>query len=115
MLFLKNPSFHPKRVVFGLPHNYHQREAHHVTPEQHQRRASPLCFHVHPIGNKFFGVGVYLPAKFMPGGERINAGGSAVPLNINWSVITNFLDGKVGHPSPPGALARFPGKMAVLP
>lgn len=107
--------FHPERVVFGLPHNYGQPDRQKVNAERHQRRSSPLLFHVHPIDNTFVGVGVYLPAQFLPDCERINAGGNMVPEKIDWPVITNFLDGTVGNPSPPGAAARFPGKTAVLP
>jgi CRISPR-associated protein Cmr1 len=107
-----NPNFHPRRVVFGLPHNYH-RNHHHVISENHERRASPLLFHVHPVGDKFIGVGIYLQAQFLPSGEKIKANGTDVPASIDWSFITGFLDGKVGNP-PTGA-DRFPGKKAVLP
>ena len=110
-----HPNFHPERVEFGLPHNYHP-DHHHVISEHHERRSSPLLFHVHPLGEKkFIGVGIYLPSLFLPNGEQIKANGSLVPASIGWSVITNFLDGKVGNPPAPGAAARFLSKKAVLP
>lgn len=111
-----NPNFHPERVVFGLPHNYHQTH-HHVTSVEHERRSSPLLFHVHPVGDQFVGISVYLPAQFLPNGEKIKANGRPVPAVIDWSIITCFLDGKVGKTTLPGAADRFPspGKMAVLP
>lgn len=111
----KNTKFHPERVMFGLPHNYHQHH-HHVTAENHERRSSPLLFHVHHVGNEFFGISIYLPAKFLPDGEQINANNKLVPAKVNcWSIITNFLDGKVGNPPAALANARFPSKQAILP
>lgn len=112
-----SPNFHPERVEFGLPHNYHKNH-HHVISENYERRSSPLLFHIHPVGNQFIGVGIYLPAQFLPRGEKIKADGKLVPAAITWSVITNFLDGKIGDTpaSPkPTAPARFPAKKAVLP
>ena len=97
--------FHPKRVIFGLPHNYGKGDHLAVTPEKHRepypvgvykhdRRASPLFFHVHKIGSEYVGVSLLLPATFLPQGEKINAGGTNVPAKIEWSVLTDFLDGK---------------------
>ncbi len=107
-------NFHPERVEFGLPHNYHPKH-HHVISENYERRSSPLLFHVHLIGNQFIGVGIYMPAQFLPKGEKIKANGKLVPASIGWSVIIQFLDGKVGNP--PTAKDRFPSpeKKAVLP
>ncbi|MBU0500426.1 MAG: type III-B CRISPR module RAMP protein Cmr1 [Gammaproteobacteria bacterium] len=107
-----NPNFHPERVEFGLPHNYHQTH-HHVTSEKYERRSSPLLFHVHPVGNQFIGVGIYLPAQFLPLGEKIKANGKLITASIGWTVIPGFLDGKVGNP--PTAQDRFPSKVRVLP
>ena len=112
----RNPNFHPMRVEFGLPHNYDGRDNKlKVNAENHERRASPLLFHVHPIGNQFIGISIYLPARFLPNGEKINAGGRNVPTAVDWTVIPGFLDGKVGNPPPPGAPDRFPAKQKVLP
>lgn len=108
------PNFHPMRVVFGLPHNYH-RNHHHVISETHERRSSPLLFHVHPLLDKFVGVGIYLRARFLPNNEKILANNVPVAPIYTWSVITDFLDGKVGNP--PTTEDRFPtpNKQAVLP
>lgn len=97
--------FHPRRVMFGLPHNYDKHPSLWVTPEKHplptprdvfkhDRRASPLAFHVHKVGSIFIGVSLLFRSKFLPNGEKINAGGKNVPANIDWSVLTDFLDGK---------------------
>ncbi len=107
-----NPNFHPLRAVFGLPHNYHKNH-HHVTSEHYERRSSPLLFHVHPVGDEFVGISIYLPARFLPSDEKIKADGKLVPANIDWSVITDFIDGKVGNPATPDD--RFPHKKALLP
>ncbi len=112
--------FHPKRVVFGLPHNYDKYETHQVTPEKHRdpypdgvykhdRRASPLFFHVHKIGSEYMGVSLLLPATFLPQGEKINAGGVNVPAKIEWSILTDFLDGKDKK-----GIIRFQGKQSIV-
>ena len=108
-----HPDFHPLRVVFGLPHNY-DKNHHHVNPSVQNRRASPLFYHVHRVGQQYFGIAIYLPCQFLPAGEQINANGQDVPANINWSVITDFLDNQVGNPPAPDAVARFPAKKAIL-
>ncbi len=91
--------FHPRRVVFGLPHNY-DKESHHVLPEPAKdakgegRRASPLWFHVHRLNDKnYLGISIYLPATFLPANKKISANGRLVPQKIEWNVITDFLDG----------------------
>jgi CRISPR-associated protein Cmr1 len=112
--------FHPRRVIFGLPHNYGKGAALAVMPElqnkpypdgyfKHDRRASPLWLHIHQIGSQFIGVATLFPADFLPKGEKINAGGKNVPTKVEWSVLTNFLDGKTKQ----GSL-RFPDKKAIL-
>lgn len=102
-------NFHPKRVVFGLPHNYGKGERLSVTPESHERRASPLFFHVHKIGAEYIGVSLLLPATFLPHGERINAGGTSVPANIEWSILTDFLDGRDNK-----GKVRFDSKQSII-
>ncbi len=110
----KYPNFHPERIVFGLPHNYDSNE-NKVNAATHERRASPLFFHVHRLSDKnYIGVSVFLKSPFLPNGEKINAGGNHVDLNINaWKVITNFLDGKIGIPET--KKDRFPDRKEVLP
>ncbi len=121
--------FHPERVAFGLPHNYHKPPQHHVTPENHERRSSPLFFHIHRLSSgSFLGVSIYMPAKFLPSGEKIAAGGkmvrgdyipTLVPSTVNkgkmGDVIVNFLDGKVGNPATKEDRFPKPDKKAVLP
>ena len=110
-----NLDFHPKRVAFGLPHNYDSKNKKHmVNAVNYERRASPLFFHVHRLSDKeYIGISVLLKSRFLPDGEKINAGGKHVDQNINWAVITDFLDGKAGNP--PTSTNRFPRKKAVLP
>lgn len=55
---------HPIRVAFGLPHNYAKWLK--IEAERHDRRASPLFFHIHPLGDGFIGVIAFLPARFLP-------------------------------------------------
>jgi len=102
-------NFHPRRVVFGLPHNYGPNPNMHVTPEHHERRASPLFFHVHRLTDQsFIGISLLLKSAFLPEGERINAGGTKVPANIEWNVITGFLDGMNAQNTP-----RFPERVTL--
>lgn len=101
--------FHPRRVIFGLPHNYGQGAKLAVNAARHERRSSPLLFHVHPLGKQFIGVSLLLPAQFLPNGEMINAGGKQVPQKIEWSLLTDFLDGKPKGSTDP----RFPNKTTL--
>ena len=110
-----NLDFHPKRAVFGLPHNYGRQPKDHVTPAHFDRRASALLLHIHPVDNKFLAVTTLLPARFLPPGEQIRAGGRVVPVATDWSIITDLLDGKEGNPPTSGAPDRFPGKQGILP
>ena len=89
-----SPDFHPRRAVFGLPHNYYSKYQRRkkVEPESYDRRASPLLFHVHEIGSRYAGVAVLLRSRFLPNGERIRAGGTNVPARPDWNVLTEFLD-----------------------
>lgn len=47
----------PRKKFFGLPLDGY---------DDNNRRASPLLFHVHPVGDRFLPVILYLPAKFHP-------------------------------------------------
>ncbi|MBU1487930.1 hypothetical protein KKH56_07790 [bacterium] len=101
--------------MFGLPHNYGKYDDQKVNAATHERRASPLLFHVHRLSDKeYIGVSVLLKSRFLPDGEQINAGGKNVAAKVDdWTVITDFLDGKVGNPAT--ADNRFPDKKAVMP
>ena len=82
--------FHPRRAVFGLPHNYGKEVE--VRPEKHGRRASPLLFHVQQIGERYAGIALLLRSRFLPADERILARRRPVPANPDWNVLTSFLD-----------------------
>lgn len=92
---------HPRRVVFGLPHNYFFssiREKVDVSPERQERRASPLFIHIQGLQNgQFAAVTTIMPADFLPRNERIVIGESTVPTNVDFSVLDEFLDGKDGQ------------------
>lgn len=67
-----DPETYPKRVAFGLPVNYGKgRPA--VTPAGHDRRASPLFFHIHDCDGSAVPVVAFLPARFLPD-PRIRTG-----------------------------------------
>jgi len=101
--------FHPRRVVFGLPHNYGKHERLHIQPAKHKRRASPLFFHVHELGEKIVDVSILMPAQFLPKGEKIKAGRTEVDAKIEWDVLNGFINGKdkQGYP-------RFPKRVSIF-
>ena len=92
---------HPRRVVFGLPHNYFfssDREKVDVSPERQERRASPLFIHIQGMKNgQFAAVTTIMPADFLPRNERIVVGESTVPTSVDFRVLDEFLDGKDGQ------------------
>jgi CRISPR-associated protein Cmr1 len=102
--FIQNQAItqHPRRVVFGLPHNYFFSNGvgnADVNGETFSRRASPLLIHIHqfPTGD-CLAVQTLLPAQFLPVGERIqlkrNHRTTSIPCDIDWQdwqVITTYL------------------------
>lgn len=63
---------HPRRVVFGLPHNYRLRNRKNVFINSDHRRASPLFIHVHKLSNqKYVGILTLIPSKFLKDREKI--------------------------------------------
>jgi len=114
------PATAPERAVFGLPHNYFfgslsqgrdlQVKAD-VIPASHDRRASPLFLHIvecekgPPVA-----VAAFLPAQFLPEGERIRIADASrdnrrnglrrrrqAPVEVGlasnqWQPIKSFLD-----------------------
>lgn len=97
-----NPRTHPRRVVFGLPHNYGKRPEEQVGPADPEldRRASPLFFHIHQPSAETSPVGIllFLPSRFLPRGrDAISVGGIHVPLAHGgdgsfWKPALDFLD-----------------------
>lgn len=73
---------HPRRIAFGLPHNYGKQPFKQVGPavENLDRRASPLFIHVHVCNGTPVAVLSFLPARFLPKGKSdISVGGKKVP------------------------------------
>ncbi|MEM0498639.1 MAG: type III-B CRISPR module RAMP protein Cmr1 [Methanothrix sp.] len=67
-------SEHPRRLFFGLPHNYHFKNSKknlEIRGENHDRRASPLLIHVQKLGTEYAAVAALMPARFLPEGEKI--------------------------------------------
>ena len=60
------PQTHPRRIAFGLPHNYGRQSDQQVGPKELDRRASPLFIHVHECGASPVVVLSFLPARFLP-------------------------------------------------
>lgn len=88
---------HPRRLAFGLPHNYGKRSPDQVGPHDPNldRRASPLFIHVHQCARPVLVIS-FLPARFLPL-ERtaISVGGKRVKLRPEpdlYRPIDAFLD-----------------------
>ncbi len=85
--------FYPRRAIFGLPYDK-------VKPHDSGRRSSPLLIHVHKIGDKFVGMTTVLRSLFLEektddngNHVEIQAGTSQVPMNPEWNLLDEFLDG----------------------
>jgi CRISPR-associated protein Cmr1 len=89
---------HPRRVVFGLPNNYHFHDGEKpiVKPKTYDRRASPLFIHIQQLNkNQYAAITSIFPADFLPNGEKIVVGKSPVNVNVNgYKVLHEFIDGK---------------------
>mgnify|MGYP001195566045 CR=1 FL=1 len=89
---------HPRRIAFGLPHNYGKPKDQQVGPHDAHldRRASPLFIHIHECGETPVAVLSFLPARFLPkGNSDVSVGGKRVsqaPENELYRPIHAFLD-----------------------
>lgn len=89
---------HPRRIAFGLPHNYGKRKDQQVNPHDRDfdRRASPLFIHIHECGDSPVAVLSFLPARFLPEKRSaISVGGRKVaqkPEKELYRPIHDFLD-----------------------
>jgi len=86
---------HPRRVIFGLPHNYSKTLG--VTAEHFDRRASPLMIHIHRLTDQNqVAVLTVLRSAFLPRGERLkvtNGRAETHPdLAPDWTVLDTFIE-----------------------
>jgi CRISPR-associated protein Cmr1 len=75
---------HPRRIAFGLPHNYGPPRNQQVGPggERLDRRASPMLIHLQLCGAEPVAVISFLPARFLPrGNSEISVGNNTVGNN----------------------------------
>jgi len=117
--------FHPRRAVFGLPHNYQKRIADKdirkvmVTTSDRKksdRRASPLILHIHAYDNdRYAAVVTILPTMFLPQSLKIKANGRDVPPAIDYSVLDEFVDGFEGKAGAKKSTRYFPYRRPVFP
>jgi CRISPR-associated protein Cmr1 len=115
-------SEHPRRIAFGLPHNYHFTSLTRnltVLSDNYERRASPLFLHIHELSNNdYAAVASIFPTMFLPEGENIlikrdDGDKQSLPLQRKWlKVLTDFVEGDVynraGH-------KRFPDLKVIWP
>lgn len=103
---------HPKRVIFGLPHNYYfsstkdKLDVNAMAPKPEgggwndlgtQRRASPLFLHPHQFPDGSVAALItLLPGQFLPDTWRIGLKGKKPPIRVDvdpdWSVLHGFMD-----------------------
>lgn len=115
-----HPNFHPKRAIFGLPHNYFTAPDQSATVQpcgNFERRASPLFFHVHKMAeNKYLGISIIIHSDFLPKGVQIDADGDDVEIDINnYKTISGFLRGKQGHRENKTDKDYFPDRKPLWP
>jgi CRISPR-associated protein Cmr1 len=95
----------PRRVVFGLPHNYffstkvdghvNNADVNYSPNRVAGRRASPLLLHIHPVGEQFIAVHTLLRARFLPEDAKISIktrGTVDVKSAPDWGVLHNYLN-----------------------
>ena len=71
----RRPCTHPRRVAFGLPHNYGNRHEQQVGPYgEFDRRASPLFIHIHESRSTAIAVLSFFPGP-LPAGQHRYLGG----------------------------------------
>lgn len=103
---------HPRRIVFGLPHNYGK--APRVQPERHDRRGSPLFLHIHPLQDEFVAVATVFRSRFLPQDKRIKVIGQNrsryVQSYPDFGIIDDFLDGRSRNDGRP----YFPDAVDIL-
>lgn len=88
---------YPRRVAFGLPHNYDSARDLQVTPVESNRRASPLFIHIHQpsASDRPIAVVSFIPSTFLPEGEPLRLLGTEVTPTYNddfWLPVRDFLD-----------------------
>lgn len=90
---------HPRRIAFGLPHNYGRGNEVGPGDGNLDRRASPLFIHIHQCGDQPVAVLSFLPAQFLPQSNDkspcISVGGQKVvqkPEHELYKPIHDFLD-----------------------
>ncbi len=89
---------HPRRIAFGLPHNYGNQPGQQVGPYEKglDRRASPLFIHIHECGATPVAVLSFLPARFLPGDRpNVSVGKQKIlqtPEDELYAPIHDFLD-----------------------
>ena len=92
------PKGHPRRIAFGLPHNYGRRREDQVGPadNRNDRRASPIFVHIHECGDIPVAVVSLFPTQFLPStGSQISVGGHSVdqkPEQELYEPIHEFLN-----------------------
>lgn len=120
----KKASQHPKRIAFGLPHNYYiNGRSKEVSPAGSlDRRASPLFIHIHQCGSLPVAVVSFLPARFLPskgGTAQISVGGHKVdqkPERDLYQPIDTFLDRLLNRiPEPRHRKEPFTSALEVKP
>ncbi len=89
---------HPRRIAFGLPHNYGRYPDQQVAPhgKNIDRRASPLFIHIHECGDRPVAVLSFIPSRFLPKGKSsISVGRTIIrqkPEDELYCPIHDFLD-----------------------
>lgn len=92
----------PKRIIFGLPHNYRFSSTGNQASfdAQNGRRASPLFIHIHKLANNAgcLAIQTYMGGLFLPSDVRVEATSKSfrspalLPAIVDPNVIYTYLD-----------------------
>ncbi|MDI6879692.1 MAG: type III-B CRISPR module RAMP protein Cmr1 [Desulfitobacteriaceae bacterium] len=123
---------HPRRVVFGLPHNYHYSSGGEAkinawssssskrsgSQLAEQRRGSPLFFHVHELdGGQLKGWVMTItmfPAKFLPDGDQIRIDEKINRYRVGYKAKPVTLEPKVDYGILTQLLDQFEPRLEVF-
>lgn len=101
----QTPSAAPRRIVFGLPHNYYYSSDNSnvsvdvIRDGDRQRRASPLFIHAHEVGSETTKdkecvvILTTFPSRFLPESDGIKIQASnLVKPNVDYSILNKLLE-----------------------
>jgi CRISPR-associated protein Cmr1 len=105
----------PKRMIFGLPYNNIELVNLDKNNINVERRASPLFLHIHYFDeNKYGAIATILESQFLPKSICINTGQKRLESKVDYSVLHQFIDGRIGPRDNKTKEFYFPNRKPIL-